>query len=50
VQDQTRRVGLGVATDDQDFLAQVRQRCQGVLGSGRFTNPTFAVKGDLPKI
>jgi hypothetical protein len=49
VQNQTGGVSLGVAANDQDFLTQVRQGCQGILGCGRFTDATFAVEGDLPK-
>ncbi|EWS63537.1 hypothetical protein Y695_03230 [Hydrogenophaga sp. T4] len=49
VQDQAGRVGLGVAADDQDFLAEVGQSSQSVLGSCRFTDAAFTVKGDLPK-
>jgi len=47
VQDQAGGVGLGVATDDEDFLPHLGQRGQSVLGSGRFADTTLAVKGDL---
>ena len=50
VQDQAGGVGLRVAADDQDLLAQLGQRRQRVLGGGGLADAAFAVESDLAKL
>jgi hypothetical protein len=47
VQDQARGIRLGIATDDQNFLTEIGECRERVLGRGGFTDATFSIKGDL---
>jgi hypothetical protein len=47
VQDQAGRVGLGIAADDENPLAEGGESGHGVLGGGGFADAAFAVDCDL---
>ena len=47
VQDESRRIRLGVATDDEDLLVHRGEGREGVLRGGRLADAALAVKCDL---
>ena len=49
VKNQTGGVRLGVAAHDENLLAHLGERREGVLGSGGFTDATLPVECDLTK-
>ena len=50
VQNQTRGVSLGITPNDQDLLPHLNESGERILGSGRFSDPSLAIKGDLAKL
>src|SRR5208282_2508459 len=47
MKDEAGGIGFGVTADDQNFLPEVDESCERVLGGCRFADASLAVKCDL---